>query len=126
MAKSSHQTIWKSLSPLFPELPNGLYFPATGYCFVIGERDYDKEIPGKEYHYVNMKRFFDTDKIRQNRQKIRFGQKCMKMLENGAACAFSDAAKEHENLERYYIEAMDFEKLQSVKNEIFRLFTKPL
>ncbi len=117
-AISQNQNVFISSSPEDPDLPNGLYFPDSETCFVIGDRNYDKEYSEKNYHYINMNRFLNKDIIFENKQKIRFGQKCMKTLLEGAILAFSDAGMRHEKLERYYISAMDFSKLEETKEMV--------
>ncbi len=114
----AEQEVWKSYSPLFPELLDALYFPRLKCSFVIGEKDYDSEDNSKNYHYINMQRFVDKEKITNNRQKIRFGRKCTEMLINGAVDAFHEASKAHSQLEEIYIEAMDFEKLSAMSTSL--------
>ncbi len=117
-AISKNQGIWVSSSPENPNYPNGICFPETNTCYILGEKIYENEDKEKNYHYINMSRFLDKEIISMNKQKIRFGQKCMKMLLDGAILAFSDAGQRHEKLEKYYIEAMNFEKLGMMKKRI--------
>ena len=107
-----------SFSPLFTELPNGIYFPDSKSSFTIGKREYEKEEEGKEYHYINMKRFLDLKELSKNKQKIKFAEKCLRALEEGAREALQEAAKLHEELEKFYISAMDFEKNEQLKKAI--------
>lgn len=118
LAISENQDIYVSSSPEDPALPNALYFPRSSTCFVIGDRNYEAERKEKNYHYINMNRFLEKEFVNKNKQKIRFGQKCMKMLFEGAISAFSDASIRHESLERFYISAMDFQSLEEAKKRV--------
>lgn len=113
-----NQKIYVSYSPLFPNLPNGIFYPKSKTCFVIGERNYEAETKEKEYHYVNMKRFLNLEKLSEGKQKIKFGEKCLSSLFLGATEALTDAANAHEALEKYYIASMNYSKMESVKEEI--------
>ncbi len=116
LSEQKKQNVVISRSPILTEYPNALYFPDTKCAFVIGERDYDTELPQIEYHYVNMKRFLNMEKIKENKQKNKFGYKCMAMLLDGATESFDEAKRIHKNLESYYISAMDFDRLEEIKN----------
>ncbi len=122
-ANQCGQKIYISTSPENISFPNALFFPDCECCFVLGERNYDQEMQGKKYHYINMKRFLDFEFLSEHKQKIRFGQKCMKMLFCGALESLADAGSCHEELEHYYIEATDFMKLEvTVKETIKTIF----
>ena len=71
-AKKNNQSFYKSHSPQFDKKINAIYFPDSKTCFILGKRDYNAEIEGKEYHYINMKRFLDDEKISQGKKKIKF------------------------------------------------------
>lgn len=113
-AKEKGQRMILSPSCIFTEETEALYLPDEGTCFLMGERNYDTEIPGKVYHYVNMARFLDKGLIRENKQKIRFGKRCAEMLLDGAVDSFSEAAKVHFELENIYVKAMDFDKFSEM------------
>lgn len=119
-AKQRNQSYFKSISPRSPNHINAIYFPKAKTSFILGKRDYDEEIAGKEYHYINMKRFLDIDKISQGKKKIKFAVKCSDELLNGATQALKEAAHKHEMLEQYYVSAMDFQKIDHIQNEISR------
>ena len=111
MATKKGISVIKSYSPLMKERINAICLPDISLCFVIGVRDYDREIAGKTYHYVNMKRFVDKAEISAARQKARFASKCCDMLFDGAVTSFCEAAQCHEKLEGIYKNAMDFATL---------------
>jgi hypothetical protein len=116
-ARKKNLAIRVSYSEIFQHKINGICFPDLKISFTIGKRNYEKELKNKKYHYINMKRFIDLEEIRQNKQKIRFGKKCSEMLLDGATEALGQSLKLHQNLEKMYIEAMDFIKLNQYINE---------
>lgn len=109
-----------SPSCIFPEEIEALYLPDESVCFIMGERNYDTEIPGKSYRYVNMARFLDKEPIRANKQKIRFGNRCAEMLLGGAVDSFSEASNVHFELENIYVKAMDFEKFSKMTEDFIK------
>ncbi len=119
-AKCSQQNMWISYSPLFPEKIDALYFPDLSLVFQIGERNYEEELPGKKYHYINMQRFIDKEKKREHKQKIRFGNRCCEMLKAGAIESFTDSARAHSKLEQLYQSAMNFDCLTKETDSLFK------
>ena len=117
-AKSKEQDVVISYSPIFTDSPNAIYFPKSNICFTIGKRAYEKELSNKEYHYINMKRFINTSDLSQGKQKIKFAEKCIAALEEGASVSLLESAKCHAELENYYVSAMNFEKIETLKKEI--------
>ncbi len=118
IAEIKNQSYDISHSPIFPNKPNALFFPESKICFILGKRDYDNELPNKEYHYINMKRFLDLDKFAEAKQKIKFSFKCCNELLDGATYLLKSASNCHKELEEYYISAMDFKKVEALQNEI--------
>ena len=110
-AKQTRQNMIVSFSPLFPKNLDAIFFPDLSCTFQIGERDYNGELPNKKYHYINMRRFIDKSQKRENKQKIRFANRCCDMLKSGAVESFEEAAAAHRQLEKFYQKAMNFEQL---------------
>ena len=65
-----------------------------------------------------MKRFIELDGLSKGKQKIKFCEKCIKTLEEGAKEAFIESFKYHEKLEKYYISAMNFEQNKRIEDKI--------
>lgn len=122
LAKANNQDYTVSFSPMFPSLPNALYFPKSKACFVIGKRIYEDEVADKEYHYINMKRFLNTDQIKNSKEKLKFAQKCINELLEGAVDSLREAANIHQKIEKYYTSAMDFQKVDETTDEILNKF----
>jgi len=121
--KKKGQAVTVSHSFRFPDRLNGLYFPTQRLCFVIAD-PLQEEQEAKECHIINMKRLLDGNRLKNHKEKIKFGKKCSQMLLEGTTQAFGEAAKIHCNLEHYYLTAMNFDRLQSeiqvLREEIFR------
>lgn len=75
---------------------------------------------GKE---LNAMRFVKGDVLSENRGKLRFAEKCREALLQGALAELAKMGRTHDELEKYYISAMNFAgseaMLESVKKEIF-------
>ena len=127
IAQLQNQDYNISFSPLFPDMPNAIFFPKYKVCFVLGKRDYASELEGKEYHYINMKRFVDLKAISQRKQKIKFSSKCCTELMSSAVESLFDAARIHAELEKFYIQAMNFDQVRQIEREILlQIFNSPL
>ena len=68
--------------------------------------------------YVSLKRFYDTDALRNNRAKLNFAKKASKELIDEAVSALKNAKEVHDELESIYIRAMDFSKVEEKRKEI--------
>ena len=68
-------------------------------------------------------RFVRSEVLAECRGKLRFAEKCREALLQGALSELAKMGNVHDELEKYYISAMDFEKsgamLERVKEEIF-------
>lgn len=117
-AITEKQAVVRSYSCIIPERINSLWFPSLRCTFTIGEKNYDTEDKTKTYHYVNMRRFVSAEAYKDNKQKLKFGGKCMDMLMSGASDAFSQAAYSHKALEKIYISAMDFDRFGKMSEEL--------
>lgn len=111
-AEKAGEHVYRSVSPLFPEYPDALYFPREKCAFILREKDAYPILPQKTYEVVNMARFISPDARKANRQKIRFGKKCLDMLLSESGTAFAEAKKHHAVLETIYTASMDFPKMQ--------------
>lgn len=100
---------------VMPDKTEGLSIGGT--LFIV----YDGEETEKES--INAMRFVNGEELSLVRGKIRFAVKCAQALLEGALGALSQMGKAHDELETYYIDAMDFSKsrqlLEKIKTEIF-------
>ena len=123
-AQSEKQSFIYCPSCLYPDKPDALFFPHSGAAFIPECDEYTDLIKGKEIHILNMHRFISEGEIRSNRQKMKFGKRCVDSLFIGATEAFSEAADTHAKLEKIYTSAMDFTgvnlEIRKIVQEILR------
>ncbi|MBE6654332.1 MAG: hypothetical protein E7608_02595 [Ruminococcaceae bacterium] len=100
---------------VLPDKTEGLNIGGTVFM-VCGDEETEEES-------INSMRFVNGEALSLVRGKIRFAAKCAGALSEGALGALSHMGRAHDELERYYVGAMDFQKsrtlLEKVKEEIF-------
>lgn len=75
------------------------------------------------YRMIHARRFLDGDALRLHKQHLSFNRKAAgEMLEQSLSCLHS-AKCHHDDLERYYIEAMDFTALSALSQELLQKLT---
>ncbi len=68
--------------------------------------------------FISLRRFYDSDGIRNNKAKLNFAKKASKELIEEAFSTLKTAKSVHDELEKIYIEAMDFEKVEEIRKSI--------
>ncbi len=63
---------------------------------------------------VSLKRFYSSDEISAHRARLNFSKKASKELLNEAVCALKIAKANHDELEKCYVDAMDFDKISKI------------
>lgn len=91
-----------SIDPISPDTPNEIYFPTTADRIVICS-DGDGE-------GINTKRFVDAGRISEVRRLYRAAKKARDSLVDLALDSLATAGRVHAQIEKYYIEAMDFDR----------------
>jgi hypothetical protein len=113
-AKKGGYTVLRFPDVLLHELTEGIYIKEISTCFSAVDGS------GEE---LNAMRFVRGDILSENRGKLRFAGKCREALLQGALSELAKMGAAHDELEKYYVSAMDFEKsadmLERVKAEIF-------
>lgn len=95
-----------SYHPIHVGEPDAVYFPDTGDCFMIGK---GSEPDGKDVTRINMKRFVDTEGVREIRTKLRMNGRMYEALLDSAEGALREAGEHHFALEAVYKSCMDFD-----------------
>ncbi len=113
-AKRGGYTLTRFPDVLLPERTEGLYIKELCTRFTIAEAAEEE---------LNAMRFVNLSILAENRGKLRFTEKCREALLQGALSELAKMGRTHDELEKYYVSAMDFEKsgavLEKVKAEIF-------
>ncbi len=68
--------------------------------------------------YISLRRFYDSDGMRYSRAKLNFAKKASKELIEEAFSALRSAKEIHDELERIYIDAMDFGKVEEIRKSV--------
>ncbi len=115
---------FKTVTAQNPFLPNELFehilIPELSLAFVT-ENDFIKwDIPVRRIH---ARRFYSFEELKQKRGRLFFNRRIFRSLLLSAENSLSCAKKLHDNLEKYYVDAMDFSALskyaENLADEIF-------
>lgn len=74
-------------------------------------REYEYMTFDKQYRRVHSRRFTDINVLREHRSRLTFNRRIARELLLGAIETLSKAKLVHDELEKYYIDAMDFERM---------------
>lgn len=66
---------------------------------------------------IHSERFIDTELLSKRRERMKFNKKAIRELLLSAAAVLSEAKAVHDELEKYYIDAMDFSSLTAFATE---------
>lgn len=69
---------------------------------------------------INAMRFYNTAKIAEKKQKTAFDKSAGTELLHEASCSIASALRVHDEIEKYYINAMDFSKIDGVYQKILK------
>lgn len=75
----------------------------------------------KEKH-INLSRFYDSAVLQEKKARLKLNKKACADLLNEAQRTMQTALKVHNELEKYYISAMDFDAVSDCTNELIREF----
>jgi hypothetical protein len=98
-----------SRDPILPDVIDGLFLPASGDAFVIGEEK-DCIYP---HRILSLNRFVNTSDMRAEREKINYAERLSNAMLAGAIEELETVKKAHFLLEEIYSSAMDFEKKEA-------------
>ncbi len=67
---------------------------------------------------VPLRRFYDADGMRNNKAKLNFAKRASKELADEAFAALKTAKSIHDELEKIYVEAMNFDKVEEIRKSV--------
>ncbi|MBR6408551.1 MAG: hypothetical protein IKS19_08245 [Clostridia bacterium] len=102
------------MSPLFGEVTEHLLIPSAGLSLVTVNKFL--KAPREGCRCINTRRFLDAQKLYGHKVRIGFNKKALTALTNEAGGQMLLAKQTHDLLERYYVSAMDFEKVERLGN----------
>lgn len=104
--------------PLNPDSgPEHIILPECGIAFVRHHSLYPQTNATRTIH---VSRFLDKEKVASRKQRIAFNRRVSDDMINEAVNALKKAKALHDELEKIYISAMDFEKLDKIKRETLK------
>ncbi len=121
-AQSKGKNIIVGLNPLRPSSsPLHLIIPEDNIGFFTSNSESNFKLYANKN--INAMRFIDKVKFSMYKNKISFNKKASDSFNEEAISIIKKAKSVHDELEKYYIKAMDFEKLNSViDNLIVKIF----
>ena len=105
VSKKRGHGVLVSYHPVYPRKIDGLYYPDTGLCVLVGDAEPPEGIPVRS---LSMRRYTDGQALREVRGELRRTAALREELTETALRHLAVAAKHHFELERIYAEAMDF------------------
>ncbi len=106
---------------------NNSYFehillPELGIAFLTANPVNELSVSVKQP--VNFRRFYDKNIIRDRKTRLKFNDGAVKNLRDEAAESLRNAKSAHDKLEAYYINAVDFDKVNKVCDDMIKLVSK--
>lgn len=97
-------------NPFFPELIDHIIIPELSLA-VVSE---NKFLTFKsDVRRIHSRRFYDSRLLHQSKNRIKFNNRLTRELLDSAYFTLSEAKKVHDELEKHYINAMNFENLDN-------------
>ncbi len=97
-------------NPFFPELIDHIIIPELSLSFATENRFISFECDTRRVH---SRRFYDSRLLHQSKNRTKFNKRLADELLQSAYFTLSEAKKVHDELEKHYINAMNFEKLNN-------------
>ena len=95
-------------NPFFPELIDHIIIPELSLAIVTENRFISFKSQNRRIH---SRRFYDSTLLHQSKNRIKFNRKTADELLQSAYFTLKQAKTVHDELEKHYINAMNFEKL---------------
>ena len=105
LSEEKKLTVLVSYDPVYPHKIDGLYYPNTGLCILLGHAG---PCEGGITRTVSLRRYADPEALRAIRGELRHACNLRDDLLESALRELSSAAKYHFDLEKIYAAAMDF------------------
>ena len=120
--KKNGEHIISGKNPLFPDKTDDIYLPDSKTVISRYDTDFCSllEKKGIQYKVINLGRFVDADKYKQQKTKYRFNERCFETLMDEAYFYLARAGEYHAELEKIYSSATDYEKVASLAEPIFK------
>lgn len=100
--------------PVYPHKADGLFYPDTGLCVLVGDTAPTDSIPART---LSLRRYTDPEALRAVRGELRRTLTLREQLTDTALRHLASAATYHFELERVYAAAMDFRAKEGYTEE---------
>ena len=102
-------------NPFLPSLfIDHIIIPELSFCVA---REYEYQHFYCDSRRIHSARFENINILQKNSKRLKFNQKAIKSLLIATCEVLAEAKSVHDQMEKYYIEAMDFEKLTEFANQ---------
>lgn len=105
-------------NPLFPELIDHIIIPKLSLA-IVSENQFIKF--NTNLRRVHSRRFYDNRLLHLNKKRIKHNNRLSNELLNSAYLTLREAKNVHDQLEKYYINAMNFEKLNNFADKFCKI-----
>ena len=107
--------------PFIPERIEHIIIPEISTCVVTENEISQNSFDGKVY---NIEDYCNKSVLLSNKEDVDYDKKIFYELNNKALHFISEAHKLHDDLESYYINAIDFKTLDKIYDEVIQKFEK--
>ena len=118
-AKFAGHTVLTLRNPILPDITRGVIIPTANVAVVVSDF---LSTCDNITRTVHTKRFYDCDELAKSRERLNFEKKGVKFMIDAAETCLRDAKITHDRLERFYISAADFEKLDDIYKKLISEF----
>ena len=105
LSMKKRQTVLVSYHPVYPNKIDGLYYPESGLCVLVGHAEPPE---GAVTRTVTLRRYAHAEALRSVRGELRHAQALRERLMDSVLRDLSSASRAHFELEKIYSAAMDF------------------
>ena len=105
LSMKKRQTVLVSYHPVYPNKIDGLYYPESGLCVLVGHAEPPE---GAVTRTVTLRRYAHAEALRSVRGELRHAQALRERLMDSVLRELSSASRAHFELEKIYSAAMDF------------------
>ena len=105
VSRSHGHRVLVSYHPVYPRKVDGLFYPDTGLCVLVGDAEPPENVPTRS---LSLRRYADAKALREIRGELRQTISLREQLTDMALRHLATAATYHFELEKIYAAAMDF------------------
>lgn len=101
-----------------------IFVPELGLAFVTSNKFHDFSYSVDPYRIINVARFSFNEELKKSKKRLYSNRKAVDLMINEAEKLIKEAKKLHDELEEYYVKAMDFTKAEKLTREVLSKIDK--